>query len=399
MSMLQWVQNERKPNLVLFIHGLKGGVDTWAHDNGTSLPGLLSEDKEINELFDIAYFNYFSTFTNTYGVAKSIWNKLWGTKKAPKNLPITEIAQLLKTEFTISLIDYQSIIVVAHSMGGLITKSCILSQLEESNTTPINGFVSLAVPHSGAIKANLASSLVTSNIQISDISVLSDPIDEITRKWMASPLRPNTKYIYGAYDNIVDKKSALSYDATSKNSFAVNEDHISISKPKDKDQTVFKIVKKGIMSLIKTNNSLTIETLENQDEFNSEYFVLKLIIADVHNKITRHAKGYFYNAEFARKIFTSDREKKELEKLYSQIKNIYEEEFENHIANKTTSDQLVSAVHQKISQEDQTYLKTFLNNMDNIHKKGMLHQIANNANDTILWSADTNFEDLLKMKK
>jgi hypothetical protein len=397
--MLQWVQNERKPNLVLFVHGLKGGVDTWAYDNVTSFPKLLFQDKEINESCDIAYFNYFTTFTDIYGAAKGVWNKIFGSKKALKNLPITEIAQLLKSEFTISLIDYKSIIVVAHSMGGLITKSCILSQIEESDITPVNGFVSLAVPHIGAMKANLASSLITSNIQIKDLSILSDAIDGITRKWTASQLKPNTKYIYGTYDNIVDKKSAVPYDAAHKSIIAVDEDHISISKPKDKSQNVFKIVKQEILSLIKTNNSLKIETLENQDEFNTEYFVLKLIIADVHKKITNHAKGYFYNAELARKIFTSDKEIEELEKLYNKIKNIYEEEFGNHIANKTTSDQLISSVHQKISQDDQTYLKTFLNNMDNIHKKGMLHQIANNANDTILWSANTNFEDLLKMKK
>ncbi|MGQ7187575.1 ABC-three component system protein [Escherichia sp. HC-CC] len=48
-----------------------------------------------------------------------------------------------------------------------------------------------------------------------------------------------------------------------------------------------------------------------------------MIVADIHQDIAMHAKEYYYNAELARNIFTSDYDRKLLGHLYSKIREIY----------------------------------------------------------------------------
>ena len=190
MSMLQWVREEKSPNLILFVHGLQGGVETWKYDDETSFPSLLANDKEISETHDIACFDYFTYISTTYGAAKSWYSKIFKTsKKTKKNLPIQEIAELLNTEIKINLNEYSNIVIVAHSMGGLVTKSCILKQIDEEQFTTVKGIISLAVPHSGAKIANIGG-LVSKNIQVKELGVLSDTIDELSRGWLHTPNKP-----------------------------------------------------------------------------------------------------------------------------------------------------------------------------------------------------------------
>ena len=283
-------------------------------------------------------------------------------------------------------------------MGGLVAKACILKHLDESDFTPVTAFISLAVPHSGAKLANIGG-LLSRNIQIQDLSLLSDAIDRLTREWVHASNKPETKYLYAANDQYVDKKSALAIDSTKKDSIAVDEDHSSICKPKNSQETVYKAVLKNIKYFeeLYTVQSKIHNFVDNK-QYDDEYFVFKLVIADVHKRITGHAKEYFYNAELIRKIFTSDIDRKNLDELYKKIKHVYQEEYEKYISEDKTSDQLVTSVHARIMSEDKLYLKALTNSIDSIHKKGMLHQLANNKDATVLWSDDACIGSIKKDK-
>lgn len=395
MSMLEWVKKEKNPSLIVFIHGLNGGVDTWSYSKEVSFPSLIAKNKSMQTAYDIACFNYFSTFTNTYGNAKGWAKRLFSSlKKKQKNLPVDEIAELLRTELEVNLSDYDNIIFVAHSMGGLIAKACILKQLEEEQVSSVKGFISLAVPHSGAKIANIGG-LISKNVQLVDLGLLSDTVDDLTRKWIHTPNTPKTKYIYAANDIYVDKKSALAIDSIKKDSRAVDEDHSSICKPMDTTQTIYQAVLKDISDFEQHFFSiLPLENFIDNNQFDTQLFVIKMVLADIHDAIQGHAKEYFYNAELARKIFTSDADRKKLECLYKKIKHIYQEEFEKHISEATTSNQLIASVHSRIMSEDKLYLNEVLNSIDSIHKKGMLHQLANKVDGAILWSSDTCLTEL-----
>ncbi|GGI81411.1 hypothetical protein GCM10007978_19070 [Shewanella hanedai] len=388
MSMFHWVKKDDKPNLIVFIHGLKGGLETWSYDDNTSFPELLKSQTDFISGFDIACFDYFTTFTETYGKTKSLFRGLFSSFKTKEtNLPIEELSELLKTE--IALTDFDNIIFIAHSMGGLIAKSCILKQIDENHVSNIRGLISLAVPHSGALIANIGG-LVSSNVQLQDLSVLSPTIDKLNRQWIQTPNTPCTKYIYASHDKYVDKKSALAIDALKKDSMAVNADHSTICKPKDVDESAFKVVIKHIETMKgEFKNQVPLQSLAEPDAYSNEYFVIKMVLADIHSRIQGHAKEYFYNAELARKVFTSESDRKKLEKLYSKIRCLYQEELEAHIADGTITDKFITSVHQRITDEDERILNQILGGLDSVHKKGMLHQLSNKFDTDIIWEKNT----------
>ncbi|MBU1391717.1 MAG: alpha/beta hydrolase [Gammaproteobacteria bacterium] len=398
MSMLRWVKKDDRPNLIVFIHGLKGGVETWSYDDNTSFPNLFKSQTDFISDFDIACFDYFTTFTETYGKAKGILRKLFtsfNTKE--KNLPIDELSELLKTE--IDLTDYQNIILIAHSMGGLVAKSCILKQLEEKHVSNIRGLISLAVPHSGALIANIGG-LVSNNVQLQDLSVLSPILDKLNRDWIHTANTPCATYIYASHDDFVKKESALAVDALKNNIMAINADHSSICKPRDVNESSFRAVKKHIEK-IKSDftNQVPLQALTETDAYSNEYFVIKMVLADIHNRIQGHAKEYFYNAELARKIFTSESDRKKLEQLYSKIRCLYQEELEAHIADDTITDKFITSVHQRITDEDERILNQILGGLDSVHKKGMLHQLSNKFDTDIIWDKNTSISQILASRE
>jgi len=402
MGMLEWKRKNGTDNLVLFIHGLKGGSDTWSFNKSISFPMLLCGDIELKN-YDIACFEYFTNFTNLFGNKTGMLRRLFNnTKKREINLPVSEISQLLVTEMDLHLGQYNNIIIIAHSMGGLIAKSCILKMINYERSRNIKGFISLAVPHSGSTIANIMSSLITKNIQVSDLSVFSDETDALNRDWLNANNLPKAKFVYGTSDNIVKKQSALPLHIQEKDYIAVNEDHQSICKPESIENNVYIMVKKFIIEISNEESDLLTQAeFIDESQYDNEFFVLKLMLADVHNDFTNHAKEYYYNAELARNLFTSDYDRNLLDKIYRKIKSLYQTQYQLALSNRLSSDQLVASIHSKIDQEDKNELSSILSNLDSLHKKGMLHQLANKLNRDIVWSADTTVESLniLKGKK
>ncbi|EAR6521682.1 hypothetical protein EVL08_21095, partial [Salmonella enterica] len=338
MSMLQWSKRDGAPNLILFIHGLKGGSDTWSYSNTVSFPKLLSSDPDF-EHYDIACFEYFTNFTNFYGKTKNLLRRLFQcTRKKEINLPVSELSELLVTEMDVNLSDYKNVIFVAHSMGGLVAKSCILKMIKYGRANNLAGFISLAVPHSGAGLASVMSAMITSNVQIKDLSVFSNETDALNREWLTIDSLPKSKFVYGTNDTIVAKQSALPIQVLAKDSVAVHEDHITICKPDSIENNVYKVVKKFVLEISNTVNEIICPTeFKDDKQYDNEYFVLKMIIADVHEDITNHAKEYYYNAELARNLFTSDHDRAILDNLYRKIKNLYQTQYQIAISERLSS--------------------------------------------------------------
>lgn len=397
--MLDWVKKEDHSNLILFVHGLKGGVETWRHSPEVSFPDMLGTNPKLSENFDIACFKYFTSFTTTYGVSKSVWGKIFGSfNKIRGNLPIQELGQLLQGEIDVHLSGYKGIYIIAHSMGGLVAKACILKQIEELDHSLVKCFISLAVPHGGAKAANLAS-LISSNVQVGDLGVMSSAVDKLGRDWLELHNPPYTKYIYASHDPVVDKKSALPFGSKTKDCLAVDEDHTSICKPANADQTVYKAVVRYIVECeSQCKPPLQVKKFVDEKQYDDHYFFLKMILADVHQVIAGHAKGYFFNAEAARKIFTSEYDQERLSELYETIRSIYQQEYQYHVAHGTSSNVFIEAVHRRIYEERDGYLKTVLAGLTDGHKKGMLHQLADALDLSVVWSEDTSIEAIEKLR-
>lgn len=118
MSMVEWISHEKKDSLILFVHGLNGGLETWNFNKEISFPKLLAEDEDISNVFDIACFNYFTKFTQTYAKTSGFLARIFFKKnKLERNLPTDEIAELLYTEIRVTLSDYSRIRVEFYSNG------------------------------------------------------------------------------------------------------------------------------------------------------------------------------------------------------------------------------------------------------------------------------------------
>lgn len=133
---------------------------------------------------------------------------------------------------------------------------------------------------------------------------------------------------------------------------------------------------------------------KDDSQYDKEFFFLKMIIADVHSDIAKHAKEYYYNAELARNVFTSDHDREILGSLYRKIREIYQTQYHDSIANHNTSNQLLASIHKKIEDEDKVKLLSLLNSLDSVHKKGMLHQLANKLDRDVIWSPETSLASL-----
>lgn len=400
--MIEYIAKQKNKNLILFIHGFTGGHETWRHPGMESFPEMLLKDPEVAEKFDVATFLYYTKLLNLFskvGNVSKIIKKLFkkSHQQIKNNTSIDEIANLLRTEIRFKLQEYENIIVIAHSMGGLIAKSCIVKDIQESMPTKIKLFISLAVPHMGVEYASFGK-LISNNIQIGELAPLNKLIHDINDAWLKTTIRPNTKYFYGTQDNLVAKTSAVPMDKEISDAISVDENHVSICKPENSENTTFVAVKDLILSYINNysgSSPFEIQKLPDHKSYDDELFVLKLIVADIHNSSIKNAKEVFLNAEYARKYFNSEADQKKLSDLYEKIRHIYVANYAKYIHDGiANSGLLLAEVNSHILNEDKNFLETLIPFINAIHKQGMLQQLANIEDGDIWWTKATGLDFL-----
>ncbi|MES2933082.1 MAG: ABC-three component system protein [Pseudomonadota bacterium] len=403
--MIEFTKKSDKKNLILFVHGFTGGSETWKNEVHGSYYDQLSKIKFIDENFDIAKFEYFSKLLNLFATTSSTlkWlSNIFATKilKSESNLGIGEIAQLLRTQIRFNLKDYENVIIVAHSMGGLVAKTCVIGDMKEYDQTKIKLIMSLAVPHLGSDIATY-SSLLSGNLQTKDLTPLGKFLPDQNNQWLQLEHKPPIKYFYGTYDNVVTKQSAVGTDVTPQDIIACDDNHTSICKPAGQTSIPIVAVIQFLQEFINEppKGNLEFHKLADESQFSDEYFALKLLVAGVHTATVKHSKEHFLNAEYARKFFSNSADQRTLLDLYSKIRTIYQDCYDNHASNEEiNSGKLVAEVHQKIVSEDSGYLKSALPLIQALHKKGMLHQLANDMSDDIWWSDNRSVEALENIK-
>jgi hypothetical protein len=401
MVVIEFTHKNNKNNLILFVHGLTGGKDTWLNQDCGYFFDLLSQDAFVDNHFDIAYFEYYSKLTNISSKLEKLKKLFKRTyEKSLKNISIEELGELLSTEIRFTLSAYDNIIVIAHSMGGLITKSHVINNYNQNKNHKIKLFISLAVPHLGAESA-VFGKLITSNIQIANLAPLNDLCPKLNDSWVKLSLKPPIKYFYGTHDDIVTKNSAIGTDNLVQDQIACNDTHTSIAKPTSSSATITAVIKflKDFIQGDTTDQNLDLKSLESDSQFDDEYFVLKLLLADVHISTVKNSKEHFLNAEYARKLFSSASDQKAINDLYGRIRTVYQDSYDRYVNDSNmTSGMLVSEIHSKIVSEDSNYLKSGIPLIHALHKKGMLHQLANDLNKDIWWSEDKSIDSLEKFK-
>lgn len=391
-------------NLIILIHGFIGSNKTWVKEDGT-MPfiGQLLDDDEIRDNFTIGTFDYYTNLVTLFPKTKAFFGMLKG-KKSPYNLPIEKIAELLQTILDYRYDNYENIVVIGHSMGGLVAKRYVLNDIAKNSSTRVKLYISLATPHNGADLATIGTALIE-NVQMMDLKPLSESVTSMGNEWVQCTILPKRLYAQGSYDRIVPRESSVPFDRDSQEVIYCDEDHTSIIVPVTRSIVVDAITKE-LKEIVLDQK---IKEIENQESFvddgryDEEIFVLKLLMADIHNTLVSSTKEAFFEAEFAiRKLDALGVDFGKLVPLYNKIKEIYTIEFGNLLAGKhPNSDALLTAVHQHIKDEDKTNLHTFHTPLQSLQKFGMLHQLADR--DLNIWWAKehniTTFKDFVENSK
>lgn len=167
---------------VLFVHGFNGHRDTtWAAKGkeGKSLLALIASDPDLAD-FDVFAFSYRTSL-------------LAGDT-------VEQIARQLGDEIDGPLATYR-VILVAHSMGGLVCMRYILNRLELGHRLPILGLLMYGTPTTGTelvqiakimafglkigvgIVGSVAQFLITSHRQLAQLGVASDLLQRLHDQW------------------------------------------------------------------------------------------------------------------------------------------------------------------------------------------------------------------------
>jgi hypothetical protein len=383
-------------NLIVFIHGFIGGEKTWIKEDGTKpFIDLFINDIEIKNNFDVGIFEYHTELLSLFPKVKSLFKIISG-KKNPTNLPIEKVSLILESQLRYSYPNYENIVIIGHSMGGLVGKRFNLNDLTKNSSTRVKLYVSLATPHSGSTLATFGNKIIN-NFQMKDLQPLSESISAMNDEWVKSKQLPRRLYGQGLYDEIVPQVSSVSFDRDLQEVIYSDDDHFSIITPEGKSVIVDAVV----AELHKLLKEQAIQSIKNDQRFvdtgqyDEETFVLKMLMADIHKTLMNGSKQAFFNAEFAiRKLNAQGVNIEELNPLYEQIKQLCIIEFGHYITGKyKSSDELLNAVHEKILAEDKTYLHTLYQPLQALQKFGMLHQLAS-VDDDVWWNKEDNITTL-----
>lgn len=405
---IEFIKKENKKNILVFIHGFTSDSQTWTNSSKISLPEMLLEEDLINTNFDVGYFNYFTKildFSKTRfsaGLIRTVFGK---NSKSRKNIGIKNLSDHLKSSLELYCQEYENIVLIAHSMGGLISKAFILDDLIENDDTKVKLFLSLAVPHKGSNWANIGGKLARKNPQIIDLKPLSSFLDQVNDDWIQQKdCLPKTVYYYGQFDEIVEEQNAVSYQVGKKLKIACNNDHFDICKPESTDSIVYRGIKRDLDEFVKELkfvDEMKPQKFLDDGKLDDEIFVLKLLIADIHKSLIDDSKQTFFNAEYmVRALINKGYSLDDLNELYSNLERLYRIYFVKFIEGEIkTSNELVVKIFENIIDRDREFLQTTIPLVDANKKTGMLQQLANSLDNDIWWAKDQSIKDIDHFRK
>lgn len=223
--------------LILFVHGLAGGRGSWGN-----FETLIKEDAELGLKVDVDFFTY---PTGSF--------RFWWSDKyvAPQ-----EIADGLTSAINNKYVGYEKILLVCHSMGGLIGKRCIIDRLLRKHEIRISGIIFFATPHRGAELAAVAAALSGEHKQALAIKPDTKFLEVLNNEWLERmcEAQVDTTYVSAAQDSIVSKESAEG-PRTSRREVDLGKGHINIVKPTSSDDFAFLFVKAAAKRVIYDKNA------------------------------------------------------------------------------------------------------------------------------------------------
>lgn len=209
-----YVRSGNKDRVIVFVHGVFGGPETWNCRSGQSWPKMLADD-DVFKGADI----YVTSYDTPY----------FGNR-----MTLDEIVANMNSRFDNDRVfsGHREVVFVCHSMGGLVTQRLLLTHREYAAQVPFIYFFS--TPETGAQIAKIgrifsADPLLKAMIPGDE----NDYLLNLENEWLAAGFGKVHRYC--AYEKkpmkgvlVVDR---LSGTRNCESSVPINEDHAGIAKP------------------------------------------------------------------------------------------------------------------------------------------------------------------------
>ncbi|EPH11251.1 hypothetical protein HMPREF9713_01736 [Myroides odoratimimus CCUG 12700] len=232
----EYLSNPNSDTVIVFIHGLGGGYTTWK-----KFANILHEEWKENDAFSLKYDHYYNN-TVEIPVYSFFTKSFFGDN-------IETLSRHLDSVIRSLCKYYENIILICHSMGGLIARKYIIDLLnKERDLGKIKALITYATPHLGSSLANVCKTIFWAPAyifkfaslrlisQIKDLSKNSKIITSINADWTKLGVNQKLDFIriFGYADYVVgiDSAKLQEEDEDDDNVFGfANKDHFNIIKP------------------------------------------------------------------------------------------------------------------------------------------------------------------------
>ena len=242
------------------MHGLGGGKSTWGN-----FKSIIESDERLKDYF-VDHYEYKSSLL------------MYSLSFLGKQGDIYTLADGLKTHINQFLAEFNEVVLVGHSLGGLIIRQYLFNQSISNKKTKIKKIIFFSVPQNGSGLAKLASLINWRNRHLKQLCKNADFLKALNDGWARRKLNSSydIKLIAGTDEEILDDET-LKFNFNDYEIEAVpKKDHRSIVKPLNSDDLSFVIFKNFLLKEIcigsqKPDGALTIAEWADRDSI-SEFF-------------------------------------------------------------------------------------------------------------------------------
>ena len=248
-------------NLVVLIHGLGGSADkTWG-----VLRELLCNDDDFESL-DIDTYEY-PTAMIRFPFSRQIPH-------------IQMLSRGLKSLINAKWANAERIILVGHSLGGLIARQYLLEETKAERPLKVHKLILLASPNNGADLARIGNLISWQHRQLRQLCRQSEFITLLNDDWanLRMQERFDTLYVVAGQDAVVDETSARHTWGTKHFEVVINKTHSEIIKPTGYDDLAYQIIRRFL--LLPTSNVENLTRLEIRTVSVELALVLQFVVGE-----------------------------------------------------------------------------------------------------------------------
>jgi hypothetical protein len=261
---------ENSDSVVLFVHGLAGSYNTWEH-----FTKHLKNKWNEPDGFELEYADYYKKSNILF------FRKFYNLYYVLKGASIESLSEHLGSIVSQNCEKYENVILVGHSMGGLVARKYIVDQLKnQRDLGKVKGLITYATPNKGTILANYFEFIIKNPLpfimnpfaligskQIFSLKQGSPFIEKLNKDWRNMRINDKIdfKRVGSEGDTVVNIDSSL-YEKNKHATLIVNKSHFDIIKP---DQHLTDTAFMVLYNYLKSFRKNLIEKQEYDDQYES----------------------------------------------------------------------------------------------------------------------------------